>query len=98
MIPDPFAGTACSQFVGPFEALLRGIPDGACLSINFSPLGAFVAIAGIGLVIAALQALVKTAMFGRKDRYRSLVEDQPEMGLREAANRARANRQAGEFR
>ncbi|WP_108485247.1 hypothetical protein [Oceaniglobus ichthyenteri] len=88
MLNDSFAATPCTSAVGPVDALLRGIPANGCLGLNRSPFFLFLAISGPGLMIAAVQLLVRQVVFGRRSA--------PRLSLREIANRARAERYAKE--
>lgn len=91
MFTDPFAALTCAQTVGPIDALLRGVPDGACVEYTLTPLTMAIGLVIFGVAIAALQALVRAMVFGRADP-NNRPNDRGTTGpsLREAANRARA--------
>lgn len=90
MTPDPFSPTACAETVGILHALIRGIPDGACLNVALSPLTIAVALALLGAGIMALQMLVHRMFHGPVDPRTGRPVDQPDLSRREAANLARA--------
>jgi len=100
MLTDPFTTAACAETVSLVHALLRGIPDGACLGLSLTPLTAFVAISVFSIAIACLQAIARARVYGRIDPPGSHADSrhpahEPRLSLREAANRARATRLHG---
>jgi len=92
MLTDPFATVTCAETVGLLDALLRGVPEGACLNPQLTPITAFVGIAVIGIAMACLLTMARALVYGRADPSGTRRAHEPELGLRGAANRARAAR------
>jgi hypothetical protein len=94
MSNNPLQSLICHEPVSPLTALLQGVPEGGCLNVTVTPLSIGIALALLGVGILALQMLVRRLLLGPAAPARAAHE--PEIGLREAANRARAERLARE--
>lgn len=96
MLDDPFAelmSNQCLHSVGPLQALTRGLPEGACVELTWTPITGVILLIVIGALITCLQVVVKKILFGRRDGYLTQSEDISGLSLREIANRARASEQ-----
>lgn len=85
---DIISAFACGNTISVPEAILFGVPEGACVS-----LGAGTVIAGIAafaLVVITLQTIVKRLVFGRPQVATGAFADGPVLSVREDGNRRRA--------
>ena len=88
MKTDIISAFACANTISVPEAILFGVPEGACVS-----LGAGTVIAGIAafaIVVLTLQMVVKRLIFGAPRPATGAVADGPILSAREDGNRRRA--------